>query len=262
MVAALPTIYSKPDSPLYFSPGKLRASKARKNVHAVAQAVMKVMAREMGDRALKRLPEMFDDELGETLFGGVGVKPPKICRGPPGKKSRTWNPGKPKLTVLLLKAFGSGSEVLPSDGKPIVAKAAVSIRTGHHCKCVPLSKLLARRAIRWIKAQHREALEASGEIEPDQMQCETRLDRALARVASDTLAYLSVLAMEARGEDEDAVLELHGTDQRLVGISTRGCGVVFDATGRTLFEAAVTQVLAQMENASIDARTHMPPPTS
>ena len=80
MVAALPTIYSKPDSPLYFSPGKLRASKARKNVHAVAQAVMKVMAREMGDRALQRLPEMFDDELGETLFGGVGVKPPKITR--------------------------------------------------------------------------------------------------------------------------------------------------------------------------------------
>ena len=261
MVAALPTIYSKPDSPLYFSPGKLRASKARKNVHAVAQAVMKVMAREMGERALKRLPEMFDDELGETLFGGVGAKPPKICRAP-GTKSRTWNPSKPKLTVLLLKAFGSGSEVLPSDGKPIVAKAVVSIRTGHHCKCVPLSKLLARRAIRWIKSQHREALEASGEIEPDQMQCETRLDRALARVASDTLAYLSVLALEARSEDEDAVLELHSTDQRLVGISTRGCGVVFDATGRTLFESAVTQVLAQMENVSIDARTHMPPPMS
>ena len=111
MVAALPTIYSKPDSPLYFSPGKLRASKARKNVHAVAQAVMKVMAREMGDRALKRLPEMFDDELGETLFGGVGAKPPKICRAP-GTKSRTWNPSKPKCfrTRICSRRFSSGKD--------------------------------------------------------------------------------------------------------------------------------------------------------
>ena len=264
MVAAVAAVHSKRQpTPALFSPQKHRASKARKNVMAVAQAVMKVMAQELGERARMRWPALIDDELGETLFGGLSAKPPKSCRAAaPHKPSGetgvvgAWTPSKPKLTVLLLKAFGSGDELLASDDKPIVLNAPMSLRTDQHCKCVALSKLVARRATEWLKCHHRDALEASGEIPPEQLQCATRVNRTLARVASDTLAYLSVVALEGQhgGDADDVVLELHTTDQRLMGMSTRGCGIVFNAHGRVLFESAVAKALAHLEDASIDAR--------
>ena len=174
MVAAVAAVHSKRQpTPALFSPQKHRASKARKNVMAVAQAVMKVMAQELGERARMRWPALIDDELGETLFGGLSAKPLKSCRAAAphtlSGEVGTWTPSKPKLAVLMLKAFASGDELLSSDEQPIVLDAPMSLRTDQHCKCVALSKLLARRAVEWVKCHHRDAIEASGEIPEDQL---------------------------------------------------------------------------------------------
>lgn len=243
---------TKHRSGLLFSPHKHRASKSRKSVLALAQAVLKVMKAELGEKACMRWPGLIDEELGETLFLGIGAKKQSKSIPTPRKPSdeetgRAWTPIKPNLTRLLLKAFASGNELL-SDEKPLVLEAPISMRTDQHCKCIQLSKLLARRAIEWIKCNHRGALEASGEISAEQLQCNVRLDRTLARVASDVLAYLSVVALEG-DQDDEVVLELHNTDQRLIGISTRGCGIVFCEQGRTRFESAATRVLIQLEGA-------------
>lgn len=257
MIAAALSQYRTP--PL-FSPKKHRASKSRRNVKAVAQAVMKVVAQELGEKACKCWPELIDEELGEALFVEMRVK--KDCRAvAPSREcsasAAAWTPNKPKLTRLMLAALvGCGSNLIPADAEeeepPLVVEAPMSLRTDQHCKCVRLSKLLARRAVESIQRHRRDALKASGELSDEQLQCPVRSGRALARVASDTLAYLSAVAVEGRslcdGEsDEDVVVELHGTDQRLVGISTRGCGIVFNARGRALFEAAVETMRARLE---------------
>ena len=95
------------------------------------------------------------------------------------------------------------------------------------------------------------------EISVEQLQCNVRLDRTLARVASDVLAYLSVVALEG-DEDDEVVIELHNTDQRLIGICTRGCGIVFCEQGRTRFESAATRVLIQLEGAPTGGPTDTP----
>ena len=88
-----------------------------------------------------------------------------------------------------------------------------------------------------------EWLQACGELSIGQLDDPVKLNQALSRVAFDLLVYLHARAEELRREDEiDAVLELHSSDQALVGRSTRGCGLVHCEAGRAILSRAATLV--------------------
>ena len=90
---------------------------------------------------------------------------------------------------------------------------------------------------------HAEWLQACGELSIGQLDDPVKLNQALSRVAFDLLVYLHARAEELRREDEiDAVLELHSSDQALVGRSTRGCGLVHCEAGRAILSRAATLV--------------------
>ena len=60
-------------------------------------------------------------------------------------------------------------------------------------------------------------------------------------------------ALELKQEsDVSAVIELHSSDQTLVGKALRGCGVVFCEKGRELFASAVTTVQDAMSVSNCD----------
>ena len=241
-------MYSRTPSTL-FSPTKHRASKARKSVLAVARAVVGVMIQELGDGAQARWKSLLDEELGEPIFARLNSRKcpaPQLvikssAKSGPHEKAATapWVPAKPKVTELLLEAFQRSDELLlPGDRLPLILEALPCLGQGNR----PLSKLMARRAVQWILSHRLEALRASGEIPEEQLAHETRLQRTVARVAADLLAYLAVAARElCEGDEGGEVLELHSTDQRLVGMATRGCGLVFCEKGRLLFQRAVAQ---------------------
>ena len=70
-----------------------------------------------------------------------------------------------------------------------------------------------------------------------------KLTHALSRVAFDLLVYVHARAVELKREDEmDVVLELHSSDQTLMGRAMRGCGVVVCEKGRATFARAVALV--------------------
>ena len=57
------------------------------------------------------------------------------------------------------------------------------------------------------------------------------------------LVYVHARAVELRHDDEmEAILELHSSDQTLVGRALRGCGVVVCEKGREAFARAVELV--------------------
>ena len=55
--------------------------------------------------------------------------------------------------------------------------------------------------------------------------------------------YTHARAMDMKQEgEENAVLDLHSSDQTLVGKAMRGCGVVFCEAGRAVFVRAAESV--------------------
>jgi hypothetical protein len=55
--------------------------------------------------------------------------------------------------------------------------------------------------------------------------------------------YLHARAVDMKQEgEENAMLDLHSSDQTLVGKAMRGCGVVFCEAGRVAFVRAVKSV--------------------
>ena len=75
----------------------------------------------------------------------------------------------------------------------------------------------------------------------------SQLTHALSRVAFDLLVYVHARAVELKHDDEiDAMLELHSSDQTLVGRALRGCGVVVCEKGREAFARAVALVREAM----------------
>ena len=70
-----------------------------------------------------------------------------------------------------------------------------------------------------------------------------KLTQTLSRVVFDLLVYVHARALELKQSDhEDAMMELHSSDQTLVGRATRGCGVVLCEKGRDIFAKAVALV--------------------
>ena len=117
-----------------------------------------------------------------------------------------------------------------------------------------VSKLVAKRAALWAMDRHGERVRASGELRAEQLACPRRLNKALARAAFDLLDLLVRRAHELRakeGADGRGLLQLHTTLQRLVGPKSRGCGVVYCAEGKALFERARAEAMAQTP--SLDA---------
>ena len=241
---------SRPKTTL-FSPSKHRASNTKRNVLAVARAMTAVMQRELGQDALLRWQDLIDTELGEALFGKIAI--PKRVRmnpsttvltdgGSPNPAPRaislsSWIPKRPKLAILLLDAFQCGDQLM-LDGKPL-------LQTGTTADGRTLSKILSKRAIDWIKQHQPDAFVLCGEMAPDQISNSGRLQKVVGRTAADVLSYVHSIASASRGiDDADVTIELHRTDQRLASIDTRGCGVVFCAGGRVLFETVVSKMLS------------------
>jgi uncharacterized protein (DUF2267 family) len=228
-----------------FSVHRHRASQSNKNVAHVAQAVLSVMKRELGADALGHWRSLFDAELGQPLFCDMKTakRATKSLMKPMHPRMLTpsaWTPSKPKLTALVLKAFLHGDDLLAYDGLPIILKPSVSLGTQRS-----LSKLVSKRAIDWLMAYRANVIRASCEATAEQISDGDRIHKVLSRTAADVLAYLHAMAISQLKEADAVVLELHTTDQRLVGMETKGSGIVFCPQGRILFEQVVAKTLAQ-----------------
>ena len=229
-----------------FSVHRHRASQSRANVAHVAQAVIRVMKRELDADTIERWRSLLDCELGQTLFCDAktakrAIKPTKRTRAPAPTPTLVWAPSKPRLSALLLSAFLRGDDRLAYDGQPMVLKATASLGT-HRA----LSKLVTKRAIDWLMANRSDAIRASLEATAEQLSDGVRIHKVLSRCAADVLAYLHavVMAKLKEGDSDAVVLELHRTDQRLTGKDTKGCGIVYCTKGRALFERVVSQTLS------------------
>ena len=53
-------------------------------------------------------------------------------------------------------------------------------------------------------------------------------------------------------DNADMLIELHSSDQTLVGKAMRGCGVVFCEKGREIFARAVKRVRDAMQQPGVD----------
>ena len=110
-----------------------------------------------------------------------------------------------------------------------------------------LSKLMLKRAIDWLMTHRAQNIRTSGEIRPDQLEDRVRTYRAVVRAATDALSYLHAAAIASTAstgeheDDEDAVLYLQTADDRLGGVESKGCGLVFCAKGRTLVDRVLSQ---------------------
>jgi hypothetical protein len=234
MVAAAMPQAVRPSS--LFSPIKHRASSSKRNVRSVARAVLAVMKQELSAEALLRWQEKLDATLGDALFSTTKAPtdkqqaPPRPI-GPVAMVS--WVPKHPKVARLLLEAFLRGDDPLP-DGKPSrIRTTTVDGRS--------LSKLMVKRAIEWVQHNHPGAFESTGELAAEQLADNGRLQRVVGRAATDLMAYLHSTATAMR--DDEAVLELHRTDERLSGIDTRGSGLVVCDRGWSLFGRAVAKMI-------------------
>jgi hypothetical protein len=255
MVAA-GIIRSAPRPTCLFSPSIHRASKSKRSVLAVARAVAVVMQRELGGDALARWQGLIDAELGEQLFGRINIlkhvsrpmakptpqpppSPSKSDTTPPSVPStKGWAPTRPKLAALLLKAFESDQQMADGQRVTICVQAADGS---------DLFKIMSKRSIAWVMANHRDAVLTSGEFSSEHLASEARLLKVMARAGSDVLAFIHATALGMCDEaDGDVMLSLQGTDQRLSGINTRGSGVVFCDRGRALFERALSETRARL----------------
>ena len=115
-----------------------------------------------------------------------------------------------------------------------------------------MSKLVSRRAVELMRMDGDERLVACGELSEELLASPARLHKALSRTAADALAYVHSVAVALRdesAESAESVLQLQTSDERLVGIFTRGSGVVFCERGRTLFDRALAETTERLNSA-------------
>ena len=209
------------------------------------------MHKELGENALERWPKLLDAELdGEPLFGAIdGAKITALRfkneqRKVPDIDPSSWAPFKPKMTALVLQAFCHGNDCLPYDGLPIIIEAPVSLGSANRT----LSKLVMKRAIDWLMINRNAAIVATGEFMPEQLEDEMRTHRVLTRCAVDVLWYLHAVTVAMVPAEDSVLLTIQNSDERLAGMGTKGCGLVFCAKGRALFERATADALRRCES--------------
>ena len=197
---------------------------------AVVDAVYKMMQAELSTTACERWCSRLNAELGLRSFGpgADGVPETRAAKVP-----RVWVPAKPKLALALLDELHRTCEEC--------AEGARQVSIGSQSA---ISKVLARHAVERLReTKGAEWLRACNELADDQIGDAVKLNQTLSRVAFDLLVYVHARALELRREDEGhAVLELHSSDQTLVGKAMRGCGVVYCESGRVIFSRAITLV--------------------
>jgi hypothetical protein len=196
---------------------------------ALARAVKHVLKQELkDDDLLARIQQLFDLEVGQQVFC-VGDSPPA-----------PWQPPKPLLSRLVLEAFVS-SAPLP-DGKPVVMPSLVIGPTTMNLR---LYKIVARRAIEFVIANHRESLQASGELKGDLFADDAKLYASISRIGADVLGAIARRAAEAVQGKTDMVVEVHDSSNHLGGRETRGFGLVVCQKGRQLVEQIVRDLLQE-----------------
>ena len=235
----------------------LHVQSARSN--AVISAVTRLMKEELGEVACTRWCSRLNTELGCETFGceprveeggssgdGEGEADGWLA-GAALPVPRAWVPSKPKIAMALLDQLARVSESTEGgDHKVSVGSDGLII-----------VKVLARRVIELMREDKgSEWLRACGELRDAQLEDPTKLSQVLSRVAFDLLVYVHARAVKFQRDDGDvvegAVLELHSSDQTLVGKGMRGCGVVFCEAGLGLFARAVTCVRDELERSLTD----------
>ena len=194
---------------------------------SLARAVKRVLKQELKDDDLvARIQQLVDSELGQPVFR-VGELPP-------------WQPPKPQLSRLVLEAFVSPAP-LP-DGKPVVLPGLV---IGPSTMDLRLYKVVARRAIELVIANHRESLLSSGELKADLFEDNARLYAAISRIGADVLGAIARRAAEAVQGKTDVVVDVHDSSSHLGGRETRGFGLVVCQKGLRLVEQIVSDLLQE-----------------
>jgi hypothetical protein len=221
---------------------KFTASKAK----TVITAVSKVMLEELTSTAYERWCSRLNTELGCGTFLQSGG----TLEGQPTPVPRVWVPSKPKIALALLDEFDRAHDD-PAHDDPatdnVLPKATIGSKGA-------ISKLLARHAVERLRRNNGpEWLQACGELSTAQLDDSDKMKHTLCRVAFDLLVYLHARATELVQHDTDVVLELHSSDQTLMGKSMRGCGVVYCEVGRLIFARATAVVREAL-------RAHLPPP--
>jgi hypothetical protein len=217
--------------------GRMHKPQKRKlgvqSTKAVIDTVYKMMQEELSSAACDRWCSRLNAELGYGYFGAAsgGMNEAKA------KVPRMWVPSKPKLTLALLDEFVHARATLP--------------KTSIGSNGATISKVLARCVVEDLcKAKGREWLEGCGELSIGQLNDSMRLNHTLSRVAFDLLVYTYARAVELRQQDGgEAVLELHSSDQTVVGREMRGSGIVYCRRGREIFIRAVELVRETMSSA-------------
>ena len=206
---------------------RFTASKAR----TVITVVSKVMLDELSGAAYDRWCSRLNTELGCGTFRPSGG----TLEGQPVHVPRLWVPSKPKITLAMLDEFDHAQEDSASNALP---KATIGAKG-------TLSKLLARQAVERLRRNKGiEWFQACGELSTAQLDDPDKLKHTLCRVAFDLLVYVHARATELVQHDADrnVVLELHSSDQTLMGKSMRGCGVVHCEAGQLIFARATAAV--------------------
>ena len=195
----------------------------------MADAVYKIMQEELSESACERWCSRLNVELGSGCFKSSDKT--EQCRGT--TIPRIWVPSKPKITLALLSEFKHASEDKTSQVK--------QMRVGSEGV---ISKVLARHAVERLRQDKGvDWLRSSDELTAAQLGDPVKLTQALSRAAFDLLVYVHARALELKQESAaSSVIELHSSDQTLVGKAMRGCGVVFCDKGRELFTNAITSV--------------------
>ena len=107
-----------------------------------------------------------------------------------------------------------------------------------------ISKVLARRVVESMcKGKGREWLEACGELGMDVLDSPTKLSLTLSRTAFELFVYVHARAHELQSEKgPTGMLQLHSSDQTLVGRGMRGCGLVYCRDGREALARSIELV--------------------
>ena len=94
-------------------------------------------------------------------------------------------------------------------------------------------------------ANHRESLQASGELKADLFADDVKLYASISRIGADVLGAIARKAAEAVQGKTDMVVEVHDSSSHLGGRETRGFGLVVCQKGLQLVEQIVGDLLQE-----------------
>lgn len=208
----------------------LKQKRHRDRADFIVAAVCNVMNSELSKGACDRWFVRLNAELGCEAFASSEPMMKVTNSTEPASVPRVWVPAKPKLTAALLDELAAGLQ-----------DATSQISVGSNGK---ICKVLARRVVESMRGKKgQEWLKTCGELSTDTIDSTVKLRLTLSRAAFELLVYTHARAVELRDEEgSKGVLELHNSDQTLVGRGMRGCGLVYCALGRDALVRSIEQI--------------------